>query len=593
MKSKSCILTLLAFLTLGLTTSCEDMFDIPSNRVVYDHEISSTADSAYTTLGVLHLMRKVADRYVILGELRGDMVQIDEENTKASLRNLANFNFDETNEYLNVRDYYNIINNCNYALDKMDVSIKLHNSYVMMDEYAAMVSIRAWTYLQLAINYGEVYYYTYPVISEADVERVKAEGKKDVQYIAEDLAGQMESLLDVNMPSFVSTTGSYPNMRLVLAELCLWGGDYESAAQLYEDYFMHNPKFRLTKSKDNKTADEPGYFEFTGTFGYWSGIILKDMEVIPLTIRNDAKEFISGITMETSSSAGVVSEVSSLFSKGSNGEEDIPPVLKVSSAYEKLCAGQKVFKNTGTGKDVSVRVDSVNVGDMRKYAYEGITFIKDEMTGISQEFDTYVKHSREQIVIQRYPIACLRWAEAMNALAKDQYRMGDESVARVNAVNAFYLLKDAFQVFFPDSSDVWTRFINFHDELKESYIGIHGRGAGDVAYDTTHYVLKPAVIAARLGKNVAEINSLNDTIEYIDELLIDELALEATLEGNRFGDLIRFAKRRQAWAEADGTGEGNYLDFLAGRVANRSGERNDSLYNVLSNSEDLWYLPFK
>jgi hypothetical protein len=123
--------------------------------------------------------------------------------------------------------------------------------------------------------------------------------------------------------------------------------------------------------------------------------------------------------------------------------------------------------------------------------------------------------------------------------------------------------------------------------LQAKYIGVHARGAGDVFYDTTYYVLKPEVIRTRLGKGVEEQLTFNDTIEYIDELIIDELALESTLEGNRFGDLIRFARRRGDW------GDGNYYDFLANRVANRSGEKNDSLYNKLSGSEENWYLPFK
>ena len=92
MNSKSCIAVLLALFMLGVTTSCEDMFNIESNRVAINHEINTTGDSVYSTLGVLRSMRKVADRYVILGEVRGDMAQIDEENAKTSLRNtLANF----------------------------------------------------------------------------------------------------------------------------------------------------------------------------------------------------------------------------------------------------------------------------------------------------------------------------------------------------------------------------------------------------------------------------------------------------------------------------------------------------------------------
>ena len=59
MKSKSFIVALLTISTLGLTTSCADMFDIDSTRVVYekDHNLDSTADSVYSTLGVLQGMR--------------------------------------------------------------------------------------------------------------------------------------------------------------------------------------------------------------------------------------------------------------------------------------------------------------------------------------------------------------------------------------------------------------------------------------------------------------------------------------------------------------------------------------------------------
>jgi hypothetical protein len=156
-------------------------------------------------------------------------------------------------------------------------------------------------------------------------------------------------------------------------------------------------------------------------------------------------------------------------------------------------------------------------------------------------------------------------------------------------VNSFYLLKDASKVFFPDSSDVQKQFGRMLEQVQADYVGIHARGARDVAYDTLYYVLKPKVIGEKLyGDSVAL--TFNDTIEYIDNLIIDELALESTLEGNRFGDLVRFAKRRQVW------GDGDYRDFLALRVASRSGEINMetlSLYSKLSCSEEFWYLPFK
>ena len=118
--------------------------------------------------------------------------------------------------------------------------------------------------------------------------------------------------------------------------------------------------------------------------------------------------------------------------------------------------------------------------------------------------------------------------------------------------------------------------------MKEAFIGVHARGCGDINIDTTHYVLKPNVIAKRLYDDPEMAVNFNDTIDYIDELIIDELAMEAALEGNRFGDLIRFAERR---------GE---PEFLAKRVASRKGKdhMNDDLFNKLMDKEN-WYLPIK
>ena len=151
------------------------------------------------------------------------------------------------------------------------------------------------------------------------------------------------------------------------------------------------------------------------------------------------------------------------------------------------------------------------------------------------------------------------------------------------------MLKDAYQVFFPKGSED-RKLVeeDYEKEMQKYFIGVHARGCGDVYYDTVHYVLTREAISARLGvKGV----TFRDTVRYIDELIIDELALESTLEGNRFGDLIRFSKRRKAW------GDENYTDFLAKRVASRAGadsfSASDSLYVKLSASEDYWYLPVK
>ena len=173
------------------------------------------------------------------------------------------------------------------------------------------------------------------------------------------------------------------------------------------------------------------------------------------------------------------------------------------------------------------------------------------------------------INLYRRAIVYLRAAEALNGLAK-------ETSSGELAEMSFNLLKDAYKVFFPEGHVL-------EKQLQEAFIGVHARGCGNVHLDTTHYVLKPEVIAAKLEKEgMAVEGNLNDTINYLDILIIDELAMEAALEGNRFGDLIRFAERR---------GE---PEFLAKRVASRKGKENldEELYNKLMDKEN-WYLPLK
>ncbi len=590
MKIKLYVAALFAAFSIGLLSSCEDMFDIPSNRVVIEPEIGSTLDSVYYTLGVLHSMRKVADRYVILGEVRGDMALIS-ENTKTSLRNLANFNFDTENEYLNVRDYYNVINNCNYALAKMDTTLAVNNQRVMIDEYAAMQGIRAWTYLQLAINYGKVPYYTYPIISEGDVDKAYAEGKKDIKAIAADLALQLTPYLDYELPSFAGTSGNYPILRLVLADLYLWSGDYEGAVNCYKDYFMKNKKRSYTAGSTDPVM-QPGYYSLGGNFvnitsydpdrkkynSETADYVKEKREYYNSAI---GRENLACIQMEVSGDDGIATDLPQLFNASSDKTH-----LRLSDSWKSINAGQALYKyaELKDGKD-TLYVITTDAKDLRSVPYWKSMLGEEE----GEILDSYNKFFTNNIIIYRRSIAYLRWAEALNSLAKQRYDVApDSKEARQFAEDAFHLLKDASLVFFPKGSEVRNRFNRFEKEIQAEFTGVHARGCPDVALDTTVFILD----LAKKYKSEPSNFTFNDTIEYIDNLIIDELALESTLEGNRFGDLIRFAKRRQAW------GDGNYRDFLAKRVAERGVNeeetmRDEELYNKLNDSEEYWYLPFK
>ncbi|MHB9142173.1 MAG: RagB/SusD family nutrient uptake outer membrane protein, partial [Paludibacter sp.] len=72
---KICNILICLFISSTILVSCDSMLDVDSNRLVTDTEYGhASSDSLYSTFGVLSQLQKLADSYVLLGELRGDLM---------------------------------------------------------------------------------------------------------------------------------------------------------------------------------------------------------------------------------------------------------------------------------------------------------------------------------------------------------------------------------------------------------------------------------------------------------------------------------------------------------------------------------------
>ena len=102
--------------------------------------------------------------------------------------------------------------------------------------------------------------------------------------------------------------------------------------------------------------------------------------------------------------------------------------------------------------------------------------------------------------------------------------------------------------------------------------GIHSRGCGYAECDTLYVLPQPTY----------ELASRQDTINYqipmLEDMIIDEMALEGAFEGYRFYDLMRVALRR---------GDPSYL---ASPIARRNGDLDNAIYTLLIDPKN-WYLP--
>ena len=174
MKNKS-IITILS-LCLGLsmaTTSCDDMLSSDSDR----HSYEVAGDTLYSYWGILKSLQNIGERYVILGECRGDLIDGGEFTTD-SVNAILSFGLngdtenikDGANRYLKVSDYYHVINSGNAYLAQVDTLVeKADGEKYMLREYAQVEAIRAWTYMQLVVNYGDVPFYLEPMLSTEQI----------------------------------------------------------------------------------------------------------------------------------------------------------------------------------------------------------------------------------------------------------------------------------------------------------------------------------------------------------------------------------------------------------------------------------------
>ena len=241
------------------------MLETDNESMVSNPELNAKTDSVFYALGIAQAMQQVADQYFYIGELRGELVTIDEATTDKNLKELANYSASMENAYDSSYVFYKVINNCNYYLAHRDSTLKTGSTNVVIDEYIAVAAWRAWAYLQLARIYCgnaeglTIPFFTEPLTSISQIEAKAADPgcQKNLSQIVEALAPELEQLLsrypnthvpDFNAPIYGIGTTNWGESKLidmskifvpvqvVLGDMYLETAQYGKAAEKYADY---------------------------------------------------------------------------------------------------------------------------------------------------------------------------------------------------------------------------------------------------------------------------------------------------------------------------------------------------------------------
>lgn len=553
----------LAFGAGAAITSC---VDTDSSLVDFGPQLNSPNDTVYSLLGIMNKMQVVADRTIILGEMMGELSSVSETAT-TDLKELASFTATAGNRYNAPEDYYAVIQNCNYYIAHADTALSLRGEKVFIREYAAVKAFRAWTYLQLAIYYGRVPFFTEPLMTEAEADPSRYpfyDVKQVCEYFIPDLAPYVET----DYPLTGNHSNIFIPVRALLGDLCLWAGRYREAAQYYHDYLTN---FDNPLAPGGNLECRWGNYEFKSHTTSFSSIVdLVDIQ------------------MEASEYDGVVSRLGDILNSTENNRYYFE--MTSSQALLELSQAQRYvmvytdpttnLRDTISPGENTVYSDSRELGDLRLCSNVRVSHMSSR-DDYSEDYQTLVRFSLSStessfllyVPLYRLSSVYLRMAEAYNraglpesAFAILKYGLSNGTVSKyINAGEreraGDLLTWSQYNFITQDMSSTSTTRVNTE--------GIHSYGCGE-SYADTLYVI-PEGLATR-----------EDSILFVEDLICDEMALEQSFLGVRFGDLQRMALRR------------GDTDFLARKVAGRDGKDsfNAELYSRLSDRNN-WYLPLE
>ena len=553
---KNKIFSMVLALAFGAGAAFTSCVDTDSSLVDFNPQLNSPNDTVFSLLGIMNKMQVVADRTIILGEMRGELSSATEAAT-TDLKELADFTATVENRYNAPEDYYAVIQNCNYYIAHADTMLALRGEKVFIREYAAVKAFRAWTYLQLAIYYGKVPFFTRPLMTEVEADPSRYPFY-DVKQVCEYFIPDLEPYVETDFPLAGNDRYFIP-VRALLGDLCLWAGRYREAAH-----------------PDNPLAPA-GNME-----SRWMSYEFKSYSASYSSTTD-----VTGIRMETSEYDGVVSRLGDIL----NSTEDNRYYFEMTSsqALLELSQAQRYvmvytdpttnLRDTISPGENTIYNDSRARGDLRLCSNVTTSYAT-SLDDYSEDYQSISRFSvssnspfLSEIPLYRLSSVYLRMAEAYNraglpesAFAILKYGLSNGTVSKYISAGeqgraGDLLTWSPYNFITQDMSSTSTTTVNTE--------GIHSYGCGE-SYADTLYVI-PEGLATR-----------EDSILFVEDLICDEMALEQSFLGQRFGDLQRIALRR------------GDTDFLARKIAGRDGKDgfNTELYGRLSDREN-WYLPLE
>ena len=554
-------------LILPFVGGCDAMLDSGSERYTFEEDarLQTLHDTLYNIVGIFSEMQKLGDRYVLLGELRADLMKVTDE-ASIDMKEIYYFNMSPDNAYAEMKTYYSIINQCNYIIHYADTAYAEKSDKPLMRIYASAKSIRAWTYMQLVLKYGKVRFTELPILSVKEAEQDFPLIGMDAlfTYLIDDLL----PLKDIRLMepgrfgNFDASRSIFP-IPLLLGDLYLWKGEYAAAAAMYyelifEENLVINSQYIAEWGVENNAISTNSL-----SSAWFNSLMLQNSEIV--------------------SALGAYPDYGHSFSLDSLSSQ--AKIMPTQIALDKWL-NAVYYLNSSSTKNGDLRIyDAVNNNySMVKFgmitvdeADESVQeLIKPTIRKFSQMNLSQSEYDPRHLPLYRSSHVYLRYAEAINRLGYPQLAFAVmKNGLKLETMSLPHLVAEMAAV-----DSVIPSFMSFTYAFFDNNAGTRMRGSRNVHEDETYFIIPDSITLVQQGYvNYGTAPSKQDTIDYVEDILLEEMAMELAFEGNRFHDLMRIAYRR---------GDNAYL---ADRVAAKYEASEQAAIHDMLMVQDNWFIP--
>lgn len=573
-------------LAIGVLASCNKIFDLkPQDQLDASQMYRNVYDADAAIVGLYGKFQKLAEQYIVLNELRADMIDYT-ANADKYLQEISTHNVSEENPYASPRPFYELILNCNDVLENFDV-MKRENKMKdaeYQQRYADVGFMRSFLYLQLGIHFGAVPYVTAPLKSVDDVKNNYA------QYYRMPFTELLDSLIKftegipfkdeypagTNLNITVDgqpTAKWFVNKKFVLGDLHLWRGNYTKAASYYRQVMetgtvgtVNGSYYSMYKLGWDSNGDIDHYISYSRNGDASTLITNTQWRVMfeqATTTEGFRREWVWAIPFD--SKFLPENPMVKLFSPigGSYLLKPSQEAIDNWNAQKQKPLGSAPL-TPGQPYDARGQLSWRNINGqpvVMKYLYNYLNYTNNLPLNILQKNGKWFLYRQTHLH--------LRFSEAANRDRKHRLAWGFLNSGIAGAYPA-------------PGSDV----TNYHNTLWEPYpynFDARNSGSSGVPYYRSDWYRN---IGIRTRANLVDVSGIaaSDSLVTLENALINETALENGFEGTRWPDLMRVALRR------------NDPAFLADKVYNKllkDGVPNASATRQKLMDKNNWYLPFK